>query len=226
MEKQLAMKSYYRAATLIIEKSYLNTDRPTLILFKNRKWNVYANTGGRIEGKTNNLDRTLKITAIRELREETLNLLNLNTELYDTLKYKDIYNALNKKHYRTFLIPINGNIIDESIYYKNLEVIKKKWNVSPVWKETNDIKRFYLDELIMHSENVSDEYFYCDDVYGTKQKIYHFVMNELNAFNSDGLINRIIDNYDDDVEWNNLLLINYQNTSNNFLTGTNTYVHC
>ncbi len=227
MENHNKTNTYYRATTLIIERSYKDNERPTIILFKNKKWEVYVNPGGRIDGKVDdmNLNQILIRTAMRELQEETSNLIDLDNNIYATLEHINIYNNVNKKYYRAFLLPINGNIIDKSIYYQNNDMIANHPNVDIDWRETTDIKRFYLDELMAHSENVNSEYFNCEDVDGNYQKVYHFVINELNEFNSNGLINQIMENSQNTVEWFNLRLDEYKCVTNNFLFGTKTYTY-
>ncbi len=105
-------KIYNRSATMIIEKSYKNTNSPTIILFKDRKWDVYINPGGRIDKFYMNPDATLINTAKRELKEESCNLFDIDFDMYKTFEYVDIPHNKKNNYYRLFIFPIDKNIID------------------------------------------------------------------------------------------------------------------
>lgn len=143
------VKRYNRAALLLIE----NTNEPTIILFKDRKWGTHMEPGGRIDGPPtfdnikNDTNDILLETAKRELQEETLNTLHIDKNVLNESFYFDHYNKKTRMYERIYAIMVNPNRMLEEIYYINKDILMGR-NISSVWKETDGVGKFYLKDVI------------------------------------------------------------------------------
>lgn len=134
---------YHRAGIIPVIKY---NDKLAVILFK--QYTKYCDGGGGI----NKDEFDSKITACRELQEESKNLFNLSPEcLNNGIKY--IRNN-NKKICVMYFIGINNNICMDW-YYHNNNIIKNIENVSVHWFETHDVDIFYLDEIFTNMNIIS-----------------------------------------------------------------------
>lgn len=127
----------YKRAGIIPVIQYNN--QLAVILFKqkrNGQW-IYTDGGGRRNEETDP-----RVTACRELQEESKNMFQLNPNLLEvswthtTVKGK--YKLLN------YMFFIGVKDIDLSIYHYNKERIKTD---IPDWMETHDVNLFYLSDL-------------------------------------------------------------------------------
>ena len=172
---------FNRASTILIEKNYINNENrngPTIILFKDTKWKTFIEPGGRIDRKGNenkNFNDILIDTAIRELQEETLNTFNINKKIYQKSLYIDTFDKIRNKYGRTFFICIDENLFDEKIYYHNKNIIfnQKQNNESIVWRETNDVDRFYIKDIEKCLLNFKYEDVLCNDINKIQHNIYY-----------------------------------------------------
>ena len=157
---------YNRASLIIVEESYNNNngrDEPAIILFFCDKWGTFVEPGGRIEKLNMDLDDILIETAKRELIEESLNSIDINRSTLMDSAYIDFNDKKTKFCSRVFTIGIKGNQFDNNYYYENKEIILKN-NVSSVWKETTNVERFYISDIIKSIDNMNDEYYKYDNV--------------------------------------------------------------
>lgn len=201
-------KTFNRAATIIFEKH--DSKNMALILLNNKKWNTYTDIGGKIENET------LIETAIRELQEESFNMFNLNSEIYNNLHFVDIQNKKTNKWCRVYVICIKANIIDTNIYYHNKKIIESHNDIGLEWKETDGITKFNMSDIIECSKKYAKNDQYCVDVLGTKQKIYCDTLNEISE-----IINKKVL---DKIKCIELTLVNSDNHGKHYLNGTKMYI--
>lgn len=158
------------AGVLLIEKYRNRFGRQefAVILFKDRRRNNYADAGGKIEIGENILQ-----TAGEELKEESANLFRIHPRFLDKFVVS--------KSYACFPLVVTGPMQDYgsifSKYYKhNLALLHYTYSPDE-FKETINMKRFYLVDLIncgiMHTDN---EFSYnsdiiCGDAHGEYQSI-------------------------------------------------------
>ena len=205
-------KKYSGAGMLLLEK-YKN--EPVVILFKsnridrNNNYIMYEDLGGGIDKEDLASDEPLKTTAIREAFEESRGLINIQDpkhignkidgqETYIDQKHKDAY-------YRSYLIGIDhdnlGNLLT-SHYCHNKQIIDKHdivHGISSTMKETSDIDRFYIKDLINDGIlnidiNNSDINFICRDINNNKRKLFRRTVITLIKAINDKMIKKVIDN--------------------------------
>lgn len=171
------IKKFNRASIILIEESYNNNSgrkEPTIILFNNRKWNVFITPGGRIEIAGDNIDDILMETAKRELHEETLNTINIDENILKKSKSIDVLNQKTNLYTRAYLVSINKKMFDGEIYYNNKTILFNK--IIPFeWRETNEVDRFYISDLFACIENINNEVarnIVCKNVHGKLKIIY------------------------------------------------------
>jgi len=157
---------YNRASSIIVEESYNNNNgrnEPAIILFYCEKWDTFVEPGGRIEKMDMELDDILIETAKRELTEETLNSIGINKLTLMDSAYIDFNDKKTKFCSRVFTVGIKGNQFDKNYYYDNKEIILKN-NVSTVWRETTNVERFYISDIIKSINDMNFEYHKYDNV--------------------------------------------------------------
>lgn len=172
---------YSRASTIIVEQNYINKKNikgPTIILFRDTKWNTYIEPGGRIDKKENNkrsFDEILIKTAQRELREETLNTFNISESVFKNLLYIDNFDKIRNKFGRAFFLCLKENSFNEEVYHHNKKIIFNQEITSNniVWRETNDVNRFFISDLQKCLKNYEGFDVICNDVNGNENTIYY-----------------------------------------------------
>jgi hypothetical protein len=171
------IKYYCRAGILLINNK--KKSNPTIILLNNRKWNVYTIPGGRVDINKGDFDYILAETAIRELEEETLNTFVIDKDILLKTLYVDVYDNKIKQYNRIYLISFQTDYPYEKIYYSNLSELSKE-NVPYYWKETNKMKHFNVNDLILNinKSNTSNN-IYCKDINGSNLLIYSNTVNIL-----------------------------------------------
>lgn len=211
---------YFRASILILEEYYTNNtgrSEPALIMLNDSNWNNYVEPGGRIENNDNVLDIILKETAARELQEETMNTFFMNKNNLNNVEYVDFYDEIYKKYGRTFVICIQGGIFDEKIYYHNKKIINKSHG-NNVWKETNEISRFYLSDIYECLKKDLNKNVLCKDAHGETHKIYNKTAKLIKLANDNDL-------FKNKKFLQNIMFVKLKNYdgSENFLQNTKTY---
>lgn len=146
------VKSYSGAGVIIIE-DYVRKNgiiEPCIILARNKASGIYNDFGGGIEKKYKSMNNPIEITAIKELREESRNLVVIKG---DGLKmYIDINTGKKNTNdfYRGFLVKING--INRKYFLKNMKIIDRKIvnkskSIPKYWKETDDITHIPIKNI-------------------------------------------------------------------------------
>ena len=106
---------------------------------------------------------TLIKTAKRELTEETLNSFNISDYELKRSRYVDFNDQKTNLYSRIFVIAIKENMYDDTIYYKNMDIISKK-KVEHAWKEASEIKRFYISDIIECINKMEYEYYEYENI--------------------------------------------------------------
>lgn len=136
-------KIYFGAGVIFVE-NYFNGIRsePAVILFRGLgKTKLYQDLGGHIDTTELQKNDPLIYTAIRESQEESRNCFKLNPKHMTKQKYIDI------PGFRCYFIGISQNLFHSANYRNNKRIIDSL-NIDPVWKETDDVQRFYISDLI------------------------------------------------------------------------------
>jgi len=193
------IKKYDRASIILIEESYDNQngrDEPSIILFYETKWNTYTEPGGRIDIKDDNFDQILLETAMREIREETLNTIFIDQKLLENSKYIDFYNQKTKLYNRVFLVSIKSNNFKKDIYDDNKNLLLKQ-QIPSIWKETSNVERFYISDLLDCIKGQDYNYFDnipCRDAHNRKTFIYYRTMGIIDMIIKENILKDIISN--------------------------------
>ena len=189
-------QKYLTGAGILLLEKYNN--EWIVILFKDHT-KTYADIGGLYESKHGDV----KETASQELAEESQNLFRINNNIltnYLDIKYNsDIYD-----YYRLYLLNITDIELKDysslpdykTLFEKNRDIIDNNPYYSKSWKETTEIKRFKLNDLLnlVYQDNL-----YCKDMHGKNHKIRRRVkdiMIEINKINKfEELVYPIINKY-------------------------------
>lgn len=121
---------------------------PYVILFRSRTKDGYEDLGGGIERREitkHGFPRVLKITAIREAKEESCG--TVNPDITTPMLYYDYTYGDKTSNYRTYLFPMKKHEFSRPEYYTARDRYKSDPNVTSYWKETVDVQYFGLDEL-------------------------------------------------------------------------------
>lgn len=193
------IKNYDRASIILIEESYDNEDgrdEPAIILFYETKWNTYTEPGGRIDIQGNNFDQILLETAMREIREETLNTIFVDKKILDKSKYNDYYNPKSKMYNRVFLVSIKSNNFKKDIYTNNKKILLDK-DIPSMWKETSNVNRFYISDLIDCIKGIDYNNYDnipCYDSHHHKTFIYYRTLGIIDMIIKENILKDIISN--------------------------------
>lgn len=189
------LKRYSGSGILLFE---LYNNRPTIILFKSSERDVYEDLGGGLDYDDLIMKNPLKSAAIREAFEESRGLINITDPKY--IKYY-VDGNFGSKHYRSYLLRINSNSLIDN-YYNNKKIIDNNKKIKHTMKETTDISRFYIDDLIKDGilESVTGLNFTAFDINHKTKKIYTRTVDIIKLAIKDDIIKNVIDNPIDFVE--------------------------
>lgn len=216
---------YSRSSLILVEESYNNCNgrnEPALILFYNKKWNTYVEIGGKIEKLGDELDNILIETARRELMEETLNSIGINVNMLRKSTYIDFNDEKTALYSRTFTVGIKQNQFDEKVYYRNKDIILKN-NISSVWKETTEVTRFYISDILdcisKMKYNYSEyENVVCKNATGAPCNIYYRTIGMLDQLIKDEVLFEVLDHPKNMISYD----FNSCKFTEKFLIGTKT----
>ena len=229
LTKKLENKKQYNRATLIlIEESYDNNtgrNEPTIILFADKKWHTYIEPGGKIEIKGNDIDTILIETIKRELREESLNTLNVTDTVIKNSKYVDYFDTRTQLYTRAFVIAIKSNQYKTEIYDNNKNILSQR-KIPFHWQETVDTDRFYINDIIKCIKNIGGDYLkhnhiQCNSVDGNQHHIYNRTIGIINTLIKANILDCII-NKAKDTKIINFNIDHVSHAYPKFLIGTNT----
>ncbi len=138
--------------TLLLEDYYDKKTKETyLTVFAVKDYNGnFSFPGGRVDK-----GHTEEISAAKELREETLNMFNFSSKIYESADYIEL--ATSGRPYRGYVLYVRGkeiitknNImypIFNRIYYNNKKSIASNNNSDIHWSETTEITRISIKRL-------------------------------------------------------------------------------
>jgi len=141
----------FSGSGVIIIEDYVKKDgtiEPCIILARNKSSKIYNDFGGGIDSrylKKHSLNESIILTAIKELREESRNLIMVRKDMLKT--YIDINTGKKNTNdfYRGFFIKING--INRKYFVKNMKIIDKNKSIPKYWKETDSITHIPIKNI-------------------------------------------------------------------------------
>lgn len=172
------------AGVLLVEK-YANKQGRVdyaVILFYNINKELYEDTGGGLmDGKT------IQESASTELIEESCNLFRIHPSLLrDYTVYRNFY---------SFLLYVRGpatihgnNPIYSKYYHHNKNIIHNNDRVPHMFKETDNMRRFYISDLINCGLFFNRDNLVCSDANGHVRKISKRTVGIIQSFFYNGLI--------------------------------------
>ena len=134
-------KSYTGSGIILIEMydNHAGKREPAVILFKNRHMNAYADLGGHIDKQDVASGKPLESAARREAFEESAGLIKIHHFKHlPSVKYNN---------YNCYLAQIKSELLYSKDFHSNLKIILKS-NLPYSFRETTDVARFYLSDLI------------------------------------------------------------------------------
>ncbi len=191
-----------RVKLIILEKDNGNYN---IILTHNRKWDSFTTVGGKMDRK----DKDLIDTLTREIKEETLNSLDIQT-IINKLLYFDLVDMRT----RVYVVVLNKDDFPSQEYYYNLKILGK-YDLPYDWRESDGINKFKLRDLLncINKLGVVED-FRCIDIDGVEHKIFSNISQYLNKIVEDNILEKI-----GLFEYNKRTLIN---ETEDFLNGTQT----
>lgn len=180
-KRYLHLKKYqgYKRTSLLL----FETDGKELnvILFRNKRWQAYSDTGGRISSI--NTKNPLMLNIIKETKEETLNSLNIQ-QLFGTDQepfYIDMKDGKDKV--RIYVLVIQKGIYDQTIFFENKDLLSER-KVPHDWDEIDNVKIFKLKDLLACKKGT--------EVMCKGYKIYGRVLKYLRFVNSQNVLDKAI----------------------------------
>ena len=154
------------AGTVLVEWYKQKGGRSGLSVILFRENGKYTDAGGKRDTNNGVMDSSL-ITAQRELKEESLGLfrLDISKMSYDIIRPWPYYEA--------YFVPVKCDKGISKEYYKaNYGVTQKNNSLPSCWKETDDMTRFFLEDLIDAGiMNTLGDLSNASDVYGSLMTI-------------------------------------------------------
>lgn len=170
---------YFNKSSIIIIDINDN-NKPGLILFRNARYDVYTEAGGKLAKKQFQINNWILLeNAYRELFEEssgTFNLMNMNGS---KLNYIDMNNT------RIYIIGIKTKYDYVQMYQSNQQNVRTN---DPAWKEMNGIKVINDIQKLLESTEYDEE----GNVIYNGIKVYSVTMNILKELDKQNLINSIV----------------------------------
>lgn len=171
------------AGVLLVEK-YANKQGRVdyaVILFYNIDKELYEDPGGGLM-----TGKTIQESASTELAEESCNLFRIHSSL--------LQNYVVHKKFHSFLLYVKGprniygnNPIYSKYYHHNRKIIHNS-NAPHMFKETDNMRRFYISDLINCGLFFNRSNFVCSDANGHVRKISQRTVGIIQKFFYDGLI--------------------------------------
>jgi hypothetical protein len=200
----MQMKTRYTRAGIIPVVKHEN--KLAVVLFQQPYNNVYSDGGGGRD--RHELDP--KVTACRELQEESKNLFRINPEILTIGgRYNYFTRKGRKKESFVYFVGVDNNIYTE--WYKhNHQIIKGKSNLQ-CWFETKNANVFYLNDILFGNDSKDVP---AKTIDGKIEKISHRTAR----FIKNGLIGN-----EDNITFTKLIECDHFQ-SEDFLNGTKSYM--
>lgn len=151
------IKYYSGAGIMLLERLYKSQtngrEEPSVILFRSTLTGEYEELGGSIDASDFAGENTLLRTAKREAKEESCNLFNLDrvdiSSMYGGIN-RNIDREVDREIYRCYAVCLAENQGNDQ-WKRMYDYNRVKINATPAhnsWKETNDMRRFFLSDLM------------------------------------------------------------------------------
>jgi hypothetical protein len=209
-------KSEIKRSKLVLLELNNNNNDLHVILFRNRRWNKFVTLGGRVDRTDNSFETAL----IREVREESFNLIDISDIIGvpNRIKYIDFRDKENNELVRVYFMLITSDLFDDRIYKTNRCILNNGTrDVPKSWTEIDDYDRFPIKNILDCSDCRSTEYFRCCNVRSELKRIYSPIFRYIAEANRLKIIDELIDTHHVVTEY---VLTN--NVSDTFLNGTST----
>jgi len=207
-------KSEIKRSKLVLLELNHNNDLH-VILFRNRRWNKFVTLGGRVDRTDNSFETAL----IREVREESFNLIDISDiiNVPNRIKHIDFRDKENNELVRVYFMLITSDLFDDRIYKTNRCILNNGTREVPKsWTEIDDYDRF-LVKNIMDCSDRSNEYFKCCNIRSESKRIYSPIFRYIAEANRLKIIDELVNTRHVVTEY---VLTN--NVSDTFLNGTST----
>lgn len=128
-----------------------------------------------MDKKDFNSNNPLLMTAIREAQEESKNTFKIMSTNHINNKILKNNTYIDKKfgntfYYRCFFVYIYSNVFSKKMFHYNSHIINNS-DFSNSWKETNDVQRFYISDLLIYGLLKTNKDFQCIDTNGKIREI-------------------------------------------------------
>lgn len=156
-------------AGVVLLEDYFNGKKrePAIIIFKDRFTGKFTDAGGRREKKED-----LRLTAARELKEESCNTFRINA--FKTKMLND-FNAIRHHSYVCYFMrvcgPTNKQLAIYSAFYRHNQKLLSSGTAPHSFKETNGMTRIFLSQLIKDKIQNSQGDFVTRDAQGNRVTI-------------------------------------------------------
>jgi hypothetical protein len=140
----------YNGAGLVVVENYNNhkgRQEPAVILFQSHR-GLYQDLGGTIDKSDMKHKSPTAFTACREAKEESRNTISITNAKHLGRTFVTIYK------YRAYFVGIKSGLFFSKKYDYNKKILDNS-KISRVWKETVDVQRFYLSDLIAAGININ-----------------------------------------------------------------------
>lgn len=161
----------YTGAGVILVEQYNNKagkNELAVILFRNNgKANVYEDLGGNIEEEYTRHKFPLTETAKNEAFEESACLIS-----FANTQHIDQYNTFIKcNEYRCYFVGILPNTFFRQDYLDNVKKLNMFHDIPNQFKETDDVQRFYIADLIRNDIMNKSNNMKCVDAHGKERML-------------------------------------------------------
>ena len=180
-------KSETRRSKLVLIEMDCNKNLH-VILFRNKKWNKFVTLGGRVD-KPND---TFEMALIREVREESFNLIDISDiiNIPDRMNYIDFQDVHNNELVRVYFLLINSELFSDKLYKTNRCILNNATKSVPKsWMEVDDYDVFPIKNVLKCANGRSKEHFHCCNVRSESKPIYSPVFKYVREAYKRNLIN-------------------------------------
>ena len=206
-----------RRSKLVLLELAKDDNLLNVILFWNKKWDKFVTLGGRVDKNDDNFETAL----IREVKEESLNLLDISEVIYlsNRMMYIDFHNNHEKEVVRVYFLLIDHKLFDKDIYNKNKKtIVDSPFCVPRCWTELDGYDKFPIDVLLRQDATVLlGQCIDCENNNGQSKPLYSPVVKYIQEAHRQNIITELM---------NGEIVIGDCNVdkdaSNTFLNGTET----
>lgn len=166
---------YSGSGVLVVE--YIDGTNDNVILFRDASKGTYEDLGGRLDKRvfeSSPNEHALALSAQKETAEESRALLRINN--VENLPFVET-TASNGSKYRCYILVVSRNVINAPDFNNNKAIVDAS-SAPPEWKETDDIQKIKLADIVRvvrNSGNITVNGFTISS--RTKQCIQELVKN-------------------------------------------------